>query len=338
MGRTWFHPASNGLRCPGFNSVAIDPRDHNILLALGNMVWWGTNNAKQQARCGVWRSTDFGATWSWRSRRWTTPGGDDFNQSLFAYAPASRSAPPAARVWFTMQSIRPQGQERLGAQLWRSADGGATWAKVGAADRRDHLQRDVPAGRPSGDREPALPRDAERPLGDRRRRRRPGPRPAAGCRARSAAASRSRRTAARSTPRSRARPRPRTASGARANGGTSWTRVYDAQPVKRLAVDWKSSPETIYVQLDQGSGPDMVVAKGPSGPWTKPPVTPMLGYEYDAYHQRLSTSSRYDGLIVPQAGACVVNAVGRIFRSDDGGRELPRLRASATPASTSRRS
>ena len=104
------------------------------------------------------------------------------------------------------------------------------------------------------------------------------------------------------------------------NGGTSWTRVYDAQPVKRLAVDWKRSPETIYVQLNQGSGPDMVVAQGPSGPWVKPPVTPMLGYESDAYHQRLSTSSRYDGLIAHgPAGVCVVNAVGRIFRSDDGG-------------------
>ena len=72
-GPAWFHPASKGLRCPGFNSVAIDPRDHNHLLALGNMVWWGTNNAKQQARCGVWRSTDFGETWSF-AQRWTTPG------------------------------------------------------------------------------------------------------------------------------------------------------------------------------------------------------------------------------------------------------------------------
>ena len=41
MGRSWFHPEGRGLRCPGFNSVAIDPRDHNHLLALGNMVWWG---------------------------------------------------------------------------------------------------------------------------------------------------------------------------------------------------------------------------------------------------------------------------------------------------------
>ena len=40
-------------------------------------------------------------------------GSDDYNQSLFAYAPASRSAAPAARVWYLMQSVRPQGQERL---------------------------------------------------------------------------------------------------------------------------------------------------------------------------------------------------------------------------------
>ena len=48
------------------------------------------------------------------------------------------------------------------------------------------------------------------------------------------------------------------------NGGAAWTRVYDAQPVKRLAVDWKRRPETIYVQLNQSAGPDMVVAQGPS--------------------------------------------------------------------------
>ena len=105
------------------------------------------------------------------------------------------------------------------------------------------------------------------------------------------------------------------------NGGAAWTRVYDAQPVKRLAVDWKRRPETIYVQLNQSAGPDMVVAQGPSGPWVKPPVTAMLGYENDTYHQRLSTTSRFDGLIAHPgaAGVCIVNAVGRIFRSEDAG-------------------
>ena len=53
----------------------------------------------------------------------------------------------------------------------------------------------------------------------------------------------------------------------------------------------------------------------------KPPVTAMLGYENDAYHQRLSTTSRFDGLIAHPgaAGVCIVYAVGRIFRSEDAG-------------------
>ena len=88
-----------------------------------------------------------------------------------------------------------------------------------------------------------------------------------------------------------------------------------------MVVDWKRSPETLYVQLQQSSGPDLVVSQGPSGPWSKPPVTPMLGYESDLYHQRLATKGHYDGLIAHpgKAGVCIVNSVGRLFRSDDAG-------------------
>ena len=41
------------------------------------------------------------------------------------------AAAPSARVWYVMQIVRAQGEERQGAQFWRSADGGASWTKVG---------------------------------------------------------------------------------------------------------------------------------------------------------------------------------------------------------------
>jgi len=317
MGRSWYHPASKGLRCPGFNSVAIDPRDHNYLLAMGNMVWWGTSNAKNQARCGVWRSTDFGATWS-LAQQMDNSGSDDYNQSLFAYAPSSRPAAPSARVWFLMQSVRPQGEDRLGAQFWRSADGGASWAKVGdqlVATRFNEMYQLV-----------AHPLTANRlyltaqsglwMTGDAGTSwtKVGGGLPGASCR--SLAISADGQTLYASIQSTTAASNGVWRS---VNGGTGWTRVYDGANVKRLAVDWKTSPETVYVMMYQSSGPDMVVSKGASGPWTKPPVTPMLGYETDSYHQRLSTKTAYDGLILPKSGTCLVNGVGRIFRSDDGG-------------------
>ncbi|HVH02472.1 MAG TPA: hypothetical protein VM891_05905 [Amaricoccus sp.] len=316
-GASWFHPASKGLRCPGFNSVAIDPVDRNLLLAMGNMVWWGASNAKNQARCGVWRSTDFGATWSF-AQAMDNAGSDDYNQSLFAYAPASRSAAAAARVWFLMQSVRPQGEERLGAQFWRSADGGASWAKVGAqAAATTFNEMYVLVAHPTAANRLYLA--AQSGLwatadGGATWSKVAGGLPGAQCR--SLAISADGKTLYASIQSTTAASNGVWRS---ANGGTSWTRIYDANPVKRLAVDWGTSPETIHVQLNQSTGADLVVARGPSGSWTRPTVTPMLGYESDDYHGRLSTKGSYDGLIVPKAGTCLVNAVGRLFRSEDGG-------------------
>ena len=319
MGRSWFHPASKGLRCPGFNSVAIDPRDHNVLLAMGNMVWWGASNPKNQARCGVWRSTDFGATWS-LAQQMDNAGSDDFNQSLFAYAPSSRAAAASARVWYVMQIVRPQGEDRQGAQFWRSADGGASWTKVGAlnaATRFNEIYKltadPVTANKLYLATQSGLwvTTDAGvtwTKVG--------GGLPGAQCC--SVAVSPDGKTVYASIESTIAASNGVWRS---VNGATSWTRIYDAEPVKRVVVDWKRSPETLYVQLQQSSGPDLVVSQGPSGPWKKPPVTPMLGYETDLYHQRLATKGHYDGLIAHpgKAGVCIVNSVGRLFRSDDAG-------------------
>lgn len=322
-GASWFHPPSVGLRCPGFNSVAIDPRDHRILLAAGNMVWWGTS-AKYQGRTGLWRSTDFGDSWT-QVLPLEVASTDEYNQTLFAYAPASRSGAASARVWYFLQSVRTQGKAREGAQFWRSADGGASWAKVGAQLAADQfgemyalLAHPVTANSFYVAAQTGLWNSKD---GGGTWTKVAGNLPAAQCRSFAISANGSTLYAS-------IQSATATQAGVwySTNGGTSWSRVQDNAATKRLSVDWKTKPETIYVQLNQSTGADLLVARGPSGPWTTPSVTPMLGYEDDAYHKRLSSKGSYDGVLAhPGAtGVCIVNSVGRNLPIDRHGYELCR--------------
>ena len=66
MGRSWFHAESNGLRCPASTRCSSTRATTTTCSRSATWLVGGTNTTSQQARCGVWRSTDFGATWSAR--------------------------------------------------------------------------------------------------------------------------------------------------------------------------------------------------------------------------------------------------------------------------------
>ena len=327
MGRTWYHPESDGLRAFGFNSVFIDPRNHNYLLALGNMAWAGTRTDLRQF-CGIWRSTDFGKSWALVQPMDTAASGDEFNQSLFCYDPATRSLPASQRRIYMMQRIRLQRQEATGQQLWVSNNGGATWAKLspemaatqfgGSMYVLKHHPTDntlLLGGQNGLWKSNTAKTSWTRPFNA-------GGLPNSDC------------TAIEIDPDDSNHMYAFILDGAvwrTATGGTaaaSWTSRYSAQPVKRGCVDWRSAEPVVYVQLNRSvsSGATLVRSTGAAGTNYQPPSSVTGGYGWaagDDYHNKsLSKSTNrpgFEAIISPAAGVCVINAVGRIKRSENSG-------------------
>ena len=116
-----------------------------------------------------------------------------------------------------------------------------------------------------------------------------------------------------------------------ATGGTaaaSWTSRYSAQPVKRGCVDWRSAEPVVYVQLNRSvsSGATLVRSTGAAGTNYQPPSSVTGGYGWaagDDYHNKsLSKSTNrpgFEAIISPAASVYVINAVGRIKRSENSG-------------------
>ena len=228
-----------------------------------------------------------------------------------------------------MQSVRPQGEDRLGAQFWRSADGGASWAKVGAqmaATRFNEMYQlvahPVTANRLYLATQSGLWVTADAgatwtKVG--------GGLPGAQCR--SVAISPDGKTLYASIQSTTAASNGVWRS---VNGGTSWTRVYDGAS---RSSGWPSTgsaaPRRSTSSCTRARVRTWWSRRAPSGPWTKPPVTPMLGYETDSYHQRLSTKTAYDGLIARPGKAGVLHR-----QRASGGCSAPTTAAPASATSS----
>jgi hypothetical protein len=317
MGRTWFHPDSVGLRPFAFNSVAIDPRNRNYLLAVGNLAWMAAK-AGYPALAGIWRSTDFGATWSIRQIMMNASA-DEWHQELFCYDPASRAGSVGSRIWYVMQSIRTVNQDSQGFQLWRSLDGGATWNTLGpqlAASTfglRAYTLKMLPTGRLVLSTKTGVWRSSAdytswtRPYTD--------------------------------LPNAKTQKIEVSPDGTKmyafvsfnglwysSNSGTSWTRKYTGD-VKTGTVDWGMTPETVYINLNLSSRNGLIhsYSGAGNGPWLTSTVTPMRGFENNPYYSYTSLGfsnvdrEGYHGIYVPRPGVVIQNMVGRMFFSDDAG-------------------
>ena len=333
-GATWYHPAGSGLRCFGFNSVYVDPRDHNHLLAEGNWAWMsGRTNPSYAGLTGIWRSTDFGATWT-LAHAVLNSDKEGYNQSNFCYDPATRAGAVAARTVYKMQRVWATTAAVSDLQLLRSTNGGAAWSVLATLTVASYGEVYALRHHPS---DGTLYMASETGLWKSNAAktawtRVAGGLPAVKCTAIAIAPTGGGAEMYAST---------RAAGGASegvwrsANGGTGWTKIYGPSTsgqyaVRRVEVNWADSPETVYVQLNNGNPGIAVNTSGAgTGGWSHPGLAKaMLGYEADPYHRQLSTKSGstitnangYEGLVCPRTpGVCVVNSVGRMFRTLDRG-------------------
>lgn len=326
MGASWYAPRAIGLRVYSFNSVYVDPRDRNVLLAEGSMAWDSSRNSPSYtAQIGIWRSTDFGQTWT-IVHAVSNSHLEGYNQQNFCYDPATRAGAVSQRVVYKAQIVKLISTASS-VQILRSANGGATWSAVytnantatfGEIYQLKHhptsgvLYMATQTGlwisnvaKTAWSRVPTLaaikcPSIDISPSGTEMY-----------------ATLRTLDTGVQGVWRS-------------ANTGASWTRVYSAKPIKRAAVDWLSTPEVVYVQNNDETPAVVVNTSGDgSGTWSPCSVTVRVpGNETDEYHNLLSTRSPrntgvawninngYEGMkVLPVAGGCIINSVGRWFRT-----------------------
>jgi hypothetical protein len=301
-------------------------------------VWWTRRGTYTSTAIGIWRSTDFGKTWV-LAQQLNNASSDDWNQSLFTYDPATRTAAVGARTIYLVNRLRLTGQDApTTIELWRSTQGGApgTWSRVGtnmgeqsgaAAISKFGRCYQLVAGPgntlllasqtglwESNDAKTAWTR-VGRGL------------PAVRCSTVQTNAARTKIYAC-----FRAWATTSNVDGLYYSGssGDSFSRVYSAQDVKRVAVNWSTTPEHVFIQLNQGVPVGHAASSnGSAGPWVTHGLVPAsvnwMGAS-DTYHRQISKRSShaedgFDGLTCPQSpGVCVVNAVGRMFRTDDSGR------------------
>jgi photosystem II stability/assembly factor-like uncharacterized protein len=108
----------------GVSDIAVNPaHPETMYCATLTRVRRLTYRRAHGPDCGVWRSTDRGATWTRLGGG--LPSGTDVGRIALAVAPSRPS-----RVYASVISGSTGGYTGLG--LWRSDDGGATWARVDA--------------------------------------------------------------------------------------------------------------------------------------------------------------------------------------------------------------
>jgi hypothetical protein len=339
MGRTWHHAESTGLRSPGFNSVWIDPRNHNYLLAMGNMVWWSRRGTYTSTAIGIWRSTDFGKTWV-LAQQLNNASSDEWNQSLFTYDPATRTNAVGARTIYLVNRLRLTGQDApTTIELWRSTQGGApgTWSRVGtnmgmatgaeAVGRYGRCYQLVPG--PGS----TLLLASQTGLWESNAAKTAWTRVARGCPAIRCSTVQTNAARTKIYAAFRAWGTVSALEGVYYSGdsGASFSEInFGSYQAKRVAVNWSTTPERVFIQLNLGNPAGMVSSRnGAAGPWVAHGLVPAsinwMGAG-DTYHRQLSKKSAasadgYDGVTCPQfPDVCVVNAVGRMFMTDDGGR------------------
>jgi photosystem II stability/assembly factor-like uncharacterized protein len=121
-GRRW-EPANAGYSARGCNAVAIDPRDAKRILAVaGNSLDWRPDLGPQSPH-GLYLSTDAAASWAQvLERNEGTGAAYEGSGGAVAFDPSSFDA---AKGFCTIAYFAPRD-----GGVFRSTDGGATWAKA----------------------------------------------------------------------------------------------------------------------------------------------------------------------------------------------------------------
>jgi len=135
-----FVPANVGIEACGIVGLAIDPRNKNRALAIGD----GGGN-QYNIYGGVHLTTNQGQTWSRKLGRWLdgVGHGRQNGRDQVAYDPVSFDA--TAGYCKTAYWVSEDDRQDAGGSLWRSSDGGETWSKrcekaqYGGADDADTL-------------------------------------------------------------------------------------------------------------------------------------------------------------------------------------------------------
>jgi hypothetical protein len=127
-GRSWNTLRNRGLGTPSVYSIEVDPTDANTVLAVVGARY--TTNAPE---AGIHRSRDGGLTWE-RVFVWSGFGEPRKAMKRLAYAPSTAAGGTDRIRWYAVFDSADQfsGGTNAGVPgLITSADGGATWAKVG---------------------------------------------------------------------------------------------------------------------------------------------------------------------------------------------------------------
>lgn len=129
-GVTWQHAGCKGFFVSGGESVQCDPKNEDVVLALGGNIWDGGRKNDQ----GIYRSTDGGANWTRVLPvdfvQDQTTGGARYEQQRFAWDPNTESSTLANRKWYCIVN-RDDGGTTQDVRLY-SSTGGITWSQVGS--------------------------------------------------------------------------------------------------------------------------------------------------------------------------------------------------------------
>ncbi|MFQ8431925.1 hypothetical protein [Amaricoccus sp. W119] len=127
-GRSWNTLRNRGLGTPTVYGLEVDPTDANKVFAI-----CGARYSTNSAEAGIHRSLDGGLSWE-RVFVWTGVGEPRKIMRRLAYAPSTAAAGTDAIRWYAVFDNAAQfssGTNTAVSGLITSADGGATWRKVG---------------------------------------------------------------------------------------------------------------------------------------------------------------------------------------------------------------
>ena len=127
-GRSWNTLRNRGLGTPSVYSLEVDPTDANKVIAV-----CGARYATNTAGAGIHRSLDGGLTWA-RVFVWAGFGEPRKTMKRLAYAPSTTAGGTDAIRWYAVFDSAAQfsaGTNTAVPGLITSADGGASWTRVG---------------------------------------------------------------------------------------------------------------------------------------------------------------------------------------------------------------